>query len=753
MHGLASELRLDAGTSKLPAALSTGAVVAVLTLVCQPSLAAVIFAGPLAPFVARGAGAILFGSCALCLIAALAGSYRGTISLPHFAPAAALSAIGVAVAANMRAAPGEAVFATMIAIVALSTLTTAFCFLLIGRFRLAHLLRFMPYPLVGGFLAGLGWFLLQGGVAIASGTALTWETLPRLLESETIWRWLPGAVYAFGLLAVTKLWRHYLVLPVCLILAVGLCHLVLFLLGISSEEAREAGIFFVGLPPGASWPPIEPGDLARVDWGIVASQFLGILGVTLVALISIVLNAGALELGSGVELDMNREFRVEGTACLAAGLGGSSPGCNTASMSLVSHATGAETRLTGIVVAFGVGSVLFFGSGLLTLLPMPLLGGLVLFIGLGLLDDWLVAARRTLSLTDYVMVLAVSLVIGVFGFLEGVAAGLVAAVVFFVVRFSGMDVIGATFTGRERHSKRNRPAIHGAILRERGERMCVYRLRGYIIFGNASPMGERLKETLNADPAPLCLLLDFSGVTGFDVSAANAVCRSIRMARTRGTRIVLSAMPDRARSAVQRGLPESEWRSLTFEEDLDRGLEHCEDLVIAEWDRLHGGSTEARDILLGLAVEPAMRQLDRQAHLEALTERLRPWLEDRAYAAGEIIVARGERPEGMQFLAAGRATAHSDDDRARTAEHGPGDVFALQALFGDSAAGSSVEAVEPCRTMLMTPAARRSLEREDPELTVELDRYLIERLLEYRAGLSERSGEFDGGTAGKLDTP
>ena len=81
--------------------------------------------------------------------------------------------------------------------------------------------------------------------------------------------------------------------------------------------------------------------------------------MTLIALMCFVLNAGALELGSGAELDMNKEFRVEGVANLVGGLGGSAPGCNTAVMSLVSHVTGAETRLTGVVMAFALGVVLF----------------------------------------------------------------------------------------------------------------------------------------------------------------------------------------------------------------------------------------------------------------------------------------------------------------------------------------------------------------------------------------------------------
>ena len=323
-------------------------------------------------------------------------------------------------------------------------------------------------------------------------------------------------------------------------------------------------------------------------------------------------------------------------------MGASPPGCNSSPLSLISHATGAETRLTGIVVALAVGSVLFFGGPLLTFLPMPLLGGLALFVGVGLLNDWLVATRKTLPRTDYSMILLVSLVICFFGLLEGVVVGLVAAVIFFVVRYSTADVIGASFTAREHRSKRLLSGIHRVILRIQGERVGVYRLRGYIIFGNAAPMGDRLKEALKADPPPVCLLLDFADVSGLDISAVNLICRSIRTANAQGTRMVLSAAAERTQSTLRAGLLESEWRDLIFAEDLDRGLERCEDLVIARWESLSTKSEDMRDELFGIAIDHAMRELDRQVRFEALTERLRAWLQPCTYAAGETVVARGK---------------------------------------------------------------------------------------------------------------
>ena len=743
LASLGSELLADARSAKLPAALSIGLVMAVMMIVCQLSLAAIVFSGPLTPFVPRAIGAVLFGTFVLCVITALIAPYRGILSMPLFPPAAALFAIGGTVSASMSDALDETMFVTMIVVMGLSTLMAAVCFLTIGRLRLANLFLSIPYPVTSGFLAGLGWFLTVGGFSVMCGFAVNWETLPQLFEADAIWKWLPGALYALGLLFITRRWSHFLILPVSLVLATGLYNVALFLLGFSGEQASEAGILFRGVPEGSLWPPIGFDDLTLVDWEVVASQIPAMLGVALITLMCIVLNASGLELNCGVEVDMSREFRAEGIANLFAGLGGSPPGGNTSVFSVVTHATGADTRLSGITAAVPVGLVLLFGGTALEVFPTPLLGGLLLFFGLDLLNNWLVAVRRKLSRVDYGIVLLIALVTGVFGFLEGVAAGLVATIMFFVMRAGRVDVIADSFSGRDRLSKRSRPVTSRAILRDQGARIRTYRLRGHIFFGSATAMGNRLKQALEADPVPQCLLLDFAGVSGLDVSAVNVFYRVIRAARPLGTRIVLSALPEQFESTLRRTLPEGEWRSLLFEEDLDRGLERCEQIVIDEWHRLHGESEDARTALFGLSIDDAVRQLERLAHFEELTDRLQPWLESRSYAADETIVAQGERQEGMQLLVRGRATMRGEKDGARMGEFGPGSVLAPQAILGNHVAVVEMTAEEPCHTVLMSPSSHQSLEREDPELSLALAKYLIEAVLDDQTRLT-MAGAGDG---------
>src|SRR4030095_12432893 len=86
--------------------------------------------------------------------------------------------IAASIAATVPAGTGrEALYATVIAAIVLTTLLTAATFLLLGQFRLGALVRYLPYPVLGGFLAGTGWLLVlgggrllgQGGAACAGG--------------------------------------------------------------------------------------------------------------------------------------------------------------------------------------------------------------------------------------------------------------------------------------------------------------------------------------------------------------------------------------------------------------------------------------------------------------------------------------------------------------------------------------------------------------------------------------------------------
>ncbi len=345
-----------------------------------------------------------------------------------------------------------------------------------------------------------------------------------------------------------------------------------------------------------------------------------------------------------------------------------------------------------------------------------------MFAGLGMLDEGLVKSRRRLPWAEYGIIVLIFVAITAFGLLEGVGAGMLATLVFFVVRLSGVNPVEARFTLRERHSNKARPVPDRAILLEEGERVHAYRLRGYLFFGGVSPLAERLRQELHGPVRPLCLLLDFSAVSGFDFSAVNVLCRFMQTAHAAGVGVVLSATSEALRTGVEHNLSASVYAELPMEPNLDRALERCEEIVLAAWkedeDRTHG----RRAALLEHAAGDLDRYLERQIDFEYLTEQLQRWTSACRYDAGIALKGPGAPHDGLQLVISGRASGY-DADGARMSQYRPGGVVWPSGSLHEKDA--SVVADETCRTMHLTPDARIRLEQRDPQLALMLYRYLF----------------------------
>ena len=716
LRDLASGLHADLRSGKAVPALAAGFTSGLGLLVAQVAFGSFIFSGPLAPYSSQGVGLVLFGNFAACLVIALAGGYRGAIAGLSPALVIVMATLGFSMDAE-----GHSLFVTTAVALMISAVATGLCCLLIGRFRRANLVRFIPYPVAGGFVAGIG-----GAVCLAAmslmGAAPDWRALPALLEPSVLWKWSPGVGYGIALYLALKRWRHPLILPLSVALAVAAYHVALAALNISGDAARAAGLLLTSTTDGGLWPALLPADLVHVEWNALAGQIPYMATLILVAFICVVLNLAGLELAASQDLDWDGEFRVTGIASVIAGLGGGTVATIVVPASLRSKLFGAATRLTGLVAALVIGGALFLGDGMLELVPAPLVGGILVFAGLGMLDEGLVRSRRRLPWSEYGIILLIFIVITSFGLLEGVGAGMLATLVFFTARLSRVDPIAARFTLRERQSNKARPVPDRAILLEEGQRVHAYRLRGYLFFGSVTPLADHLRQSLHGGSRPVCLLLDFAAVSGFDFSAVNVLGRFLQTANTAGVRVVLNAASESLRAGLEHNLAASAFADLLIEPNLDCALECCEEIVIAEWKANADQADERRAALLEYAGGDLERYLERQIEFESLLEEMQPWTSPRQYAGSAALKRPGTPPDGLQLLVTGRASGY-DSAGARLNQYGPGDAIWPAGALHEKAA--SVIADEPCRTVLLTPVARGRLEQQEEQLTLRLYRYLL----------------------------
>ena len=729
LQNFTSELRTDILSAKAVPALSAGFTSGLGLLVSQIAFGSFIFSGPLASYSSQGVGLVLFGNFAACLIFALAGGYLGAIAGLSPALVIVMATVGFTMSAE-----GDALFVTTAVALIISAVATGACCLLIGRFRLANLVRFIPYPVTGGFVAGIG-----GAVCLAAmslmGAKPDWRAIPALFEPSVLWKWSPGAAYGIALYLAIKRWGNPLILPVSVALAGVAYHLVLASLGISVEAARAEGLLLTSTADGSLWPALFPADLVHVQWASMAEQAPYMLTLILVAFICVIMNFAGLELATNQELDWDREFRVTGVASMVAGLGGGTVATFVVPASLRSKLLGATTRLTGVVAALVIGIALFLGDGILGFVPASLVGGgILIFAGLGMLDEGLVKSRKRLPWSEYGIILLIFIAILSFGLIEGVGVGMLATLVFFAVRLSRVDPIASQFTAHERESNKTRPVPDRAILLEEGERVQAYQLRGYLFFGSVCPLAEHLRQSLRGASRPTCLILDFSAVSGFDFSAVNVLSRFLQTAHAAGVRVALSALSEGLRTGFEHNLSPTVYAELLVEPDVDRALERCEDIVIAEWRANVDKADERRASLMEHTVDDLERYLERQIDFEDLLEELRPWLNPRQYAAGEALVGPDAPQEGLQLLLAGRASGY-DSAGTRLFQCGPGEAIWPTGASDQKAA--SVVADAPCQAMVLPPADLGWLEQHEERLTLKLYRYLLASRFQTESGAEQ----------------
>ena len=565
--------------------LLAGSVIGAVVVIVAISFAALVFSGPLAGHVAAGTGLALFGASIVALVIGLGSSFRSMVATPQDSTAAVVALIAAAVAARV---PSEAsspqTLYTVTAAIALTTLLCGAFFLALGYFRLGGLIRFIPYPVIGGFLAGTGWLLVKGALEVLAGQALRPDTVGAFFQPEALPRWVPGALFAVILFVALRRYRHVLLVPSLLLGSIVVFYAALLMTGTSVAAAGANGLLLGPFPDDGLWRPLTVGALGQVHWPSLIAELGSVAPVLVVGVVTLLLNASGLELAVHRDIHLNRELKVAGLANVLGGIGGGLPGFQTLSLSALAQRLAPGNRLVGVVIAAVCALCLLEGSAMLSLLPRASLGGVLLFLGLSFLHEWVFDARRRLPRSDYLVVLLILVVIATVGYLESVGLGIVIAVVLFVVKYSRVDVVRHALTGATQLSNVARPRQHREVLHELGEGVLILRLQGFIFFGTANGLVSRLRRRLrSSELGPLrFLILDFRPVTGLDSSAVLSFVKMIQLAEQHDFVIVITQASPTVLNQLEQGrILENEERARAFSE-LDRGLEWAENRLLEQ---------------------------------------------------------------------------------------------------------------------------------------------------------------------------
>ena len=609
------------------------------------AFASVIFAGAMAPFLPLLVGILLFGWALLAIWTALTSQKNvHVVSLDEQAVVILASIASLMVAQMGTAAVGPRGLSTMLVIMALSSLAVAGFFWLIGRYRLTRLLELMPYPVICGFMAGIGWLLLEAGVGIAVGTTISGisEALSEPIKLSRILLYLSAAI--FLLVAATR-WRVSWALPAASLLLVVIFFAVARFYGLGREDLVAHGWLF-DIESGNALALLGDFSFAAVDTAFVLSMLPQILTIAFLALLTQSMSLSALMASDGEDLDTSGEIADMGKGNVLCALIGSPPGSTDVVACSVYREFGASSRWMTLITA-GVCLVMaLFGSALMLWVPKLLVGATVLLFAWQLFHEWMYQNVRGFQPIDFAIVLIILGTVIFVGFMPGILAGILLALLLFVLRYSMISAIQGHYSLADYRSSVERSQPDNELLDTHGGKGLIYTLRGFLFFGTANAVLDTIRDSDHVRSGRFqVILLDLKRVTGMDISALNTFAQIRMTCEMAGVRVVYSGVSNETRESLLMldAVSFDHEQPLIFD-DADYAVEYMEDMLLERYsgDAQHGSIDE---LLGGI--------FDDKEKVELLVSHM-----DRVeVAAGEALFEQGEPDSGLFVLERGSMTA------------------------------------------------------------------------------------------------
>jgi SulP family sulfate permease len=698
---------LQAAIVALPQTLSLGALV---FLPLGPGMAAF---GVLAGFVSS----IFAGT-----VAALAGGTHYQVGGPRASVSLIGSAMLLGFASAPGVSPGQAVTLFFLAILLAGLLQVVF-----GLVRLGNFIKFIPHPVVAGFMNGIALLLFIGQIRPLLGLS----GAQPLKDATSLWH--PGALIVglatILLIAAGPRWVKKVPGPILGLLGgVALHHALVFAAG-----ASFVGPVVGGLPAGGiGWG--LAGELSGLVWGeaqinLLAQALPNILLLALVSSVDSLMSAAAIDSLSNNRHSSNRELIGQGLSNIVSALLGGVASAGSTVRAATLFRAGARTRAAGVIHALILAALLFGAPGLISLVPMAVMGGMMVMLAFTMIDGWSREMMWRLSgplshrrevVANLAVVATVALSVAFLDLLVAVGIGFLASMFLFIAKMS-KPIIRRISRGGELRSLKIRAPEQASYLKEHGRRIVLVEMDGPLFFGTS----DHLYLTIDQLRPDACyFILDFAHVGEMDATGARILQQIARVLKQNRKHLVLSSLALGDFNAeflkdmgATRDLAPESWFA-----DSDAALEWCEDRLLAE------AFPEERDAgEMRLADMPLTRGFD-AAELAALERHLTRRLHDQ----GTLLFSEGDRGGHLYVLGRGEVSIRlklGDGRRSRRlAAFGPGVVFGEMALLDNRPRSADAIADRPISLYELAQEDFEALERDHPHLFAKLMRNLAAEL-------------------------
>ncbi|MEY2631840.1 MAG: hypothetical protein RIR00_494 [Pseudomonadota bacterium] len=597
-------------------------------------------------YAAQGAIAGLLGATALGLIAALFGGTDRLITAPC-APAAALLA-ALTLDLQRQGTPPEQALLQLFLIGLLAGLLQ----IGIGLSGIGRLIKYIPYPVVSGYLSAVGLTIIIGQLPRVLG-AESGLSLLAVLQHPAGWHWQAlgvGLTVIAAMLLVPRLTRS--VPPAIIALGCGVT--AYFLLALLDPGLLLAGNPYVVGPLGQHDTSLLAGleqHLAALRaWDAALLWRIFPPALSLAALLSIdtLKTCVVLDALTNSHHNPDREMLGQGLGNLGSALLGGIPGAGTMGASLVNVSSGAQTHRSGMIAGGSALLSFLLLAALLAWLPLAALGAILLVVGYRMIDWHSLEFFRTASTRfDFLVILTVIGVAMTVNLVAASAAGIVLAILLYLREQSRSTVLRRKVDGGEMFSRVVRNEHELEILVRHGSKTVVVELQGSLFFGTANQLYQALEPEIGPRTY---VILNLRRVQSLDLTATHVLEQIKDRLSAVGAYLIFTEIPRGLPSGLKMkrylrevGLVRDTEKALAFRQ-IDEALEWIEAQLLSQ----ELNAAEDNEPPLDL---PGLEHL--LGWKEGTLTRLAEIFETRHYPAGRKVLKLSSTDDELLFIRRG----------------------------------------------------------------------------------------------------
>jgi SulP family sulfate permease len=663
-----------------------------------------------------------------CLLGGICASLIGGTEIQISAPKAPLSLILASFVAplvvNLQLQDVASRNIVIVALASACVLIAGMTQLFFGALRLGNLIKYVPYPVVSGFMNGIAIILIYEQIAPLVG-ASRHVSLFEILDNPAVVQPFTLFVGLATIIVIFLSRRFIRAIPASLtglVIGTAIFYALKAIGGVSALGPVIGNFSFQW--PGAGILPKIFGLLEKIDMADLFPRIL-VTGFVLgsVGSLESLLSSLAADNIAGTRHKSNRELIGQGIGNMINSLFFALPSAGSELHNMANYRAGGRTRLSSLVCGPLILLIVMTLGSVIGKIPLAVIAGIIVSVGAGLFDKWTLDLFRNLVqtrdqqkriLANLAVTIAVATITVCVNLIVAVLIGIAIASGLFVARM-GKSIVKRKYFGDQIHSKKVRSIKNNILLQERAKGIIVYELRGPLFFGSADNLARDIESAINH--YTYCIL-DMKRVNEIDSTGAKILGQISKKVYESGKYLLISYLKDDpALSGFLRAM--GVYKTLgenCFFPDTDAALEWAEDNVLTHSLELAGASD---------AIELEQMDILRDFTREEILI-LQQKLTRKTFSKGEIILKEGDSDRNLLFLAKGSVSVRihlpESNRYKRLVTYSSGVTFGEMAFLDGSPRSADVWSDEDSEAYLLSPDEFAVLQDETPQIAVKLIR-------------------------------